>query len=93
MRDSFSVGAVLLPNLLFILHPPPPTTPQKQLLTHLQSEKERTACGTGKKRGPVKMSSGRKDHNDGLVYNERPAESHKASSWYQLAAVKCKKHR
>lgn len=46
-----------------------------------------------KEEGAVKMRSGRKDHNDGLVYSERPAESRKASSWYQLAAVKCKKHR
>lgn len=43
--------------------------------------------------GAVKMRSVRKDHNDELVYSKRPAESHKASSWYQLAAVKCKKHR
>lgn len=78
-----------LPNLL---------TPPKQLLTHLQSKKERTACGKEntvieKGGGAAKMRLDRKDHEDQLVYSERPAEPHKASFWYQLAAVEWKKHR
>lgn len=82
-------------NLLSVLHPAPP----KQLLTHLQSEKERIACGkrnTVKARegrgGAAKMRLDRKDHEDQLGYGERPAEPHKASFWYQLAAVEWKKH-
>lgn len=38
------------------------------------------------------MRLDRKDHEDQLGYGERPAEPHKASFWYQLAAVEWKKH-
>lgn len=42
--------------------------------------------------GVAKMRLARNDRGDQPVYSERPAEPHKASFWYQLAAVEWKKH-
>lgn len=49
--------------------------------------------GERERRGAAKMRLDRKDHEDQPIYSERPAEPHKASFWYQLAAVEWKKHR
>lgn len=37
--------------------------------------------------GVAKMRLDRKDDADQLIYSEGPEEPHKASFWYQLAAV------